>query len=118
VLQSFRFDRGILRRYLRLGTPSGLDNFMNTATFNLFLLMFQSYGVVQGASMAIVFNWDMLSFIPMIAQYFVIKVYGFGPITSWWVFVTMLISLALIYLWRLLGGAWRQPERLVRVMQE
>lgn len=39
---------------------------MNTATFNLFLLMFQSYGIVQGASMAIVFNRDMLSFIPMI----------------------------------------------------
>ena len=66
VSQSFQFDRGIMRRYLRLGLPSGLENFMNTATFNLFLLMFQSYGVVQGAAMAIVFNWDMLSFIPMI----------------------------------------------------
>ena len=39
---------------------------MNTATFNVFLLMFQSYGVTQGAAMAIVFNWDMLSFVPMI----------------------------------------------------
>jgi hypothetical protein len=36
------------------------------AAFNLFLLMFQSYGVAQGASAAIVFNWDMLSFVPMI----------------------------------------------------
>ena len=43
-----------------------VESFMNTATLNLFLLMFQSYGVVQGAAMAIVFNWDMLSFIPMI----------------------------------------------------
>lgn len=233
VARSLQFDRGIMRRYLRLGTPSGLESFMNTATFNLFLLLFQSYGVVQGAAMAIVFNWDMLSFIPMIglnigvmsligrfvgagdmrranqviasgfmvalayssllailfllyreslvglfdtgeehfgqiqelasmmmiglvtymiadatilisgaalrgagdtrwimvtsvsvhwlmliAQYFVIVVYKLGPMVSWWVFVAMLISLALIYLGRLLGGTWRHPERLAKVMSE
>ena len=28
--------------------------------------MFQSYGVAEGASAAIVFNWDILSFVPMI----------------------------------------------------
>lgn len=233
VYKSLRFDRGITRRYLRLGTPSGVENFMNVASFNLFLLMFQSYGVVQGAAMAIVFNWDMLSFIPMIglnigvmsligrfvgagdmaranqvissgfilafgyagilavlfltfrmelvdvfrtpgedfesirllagqmmiglatymladatilisggalrgagdtrwimitsisvhwlmllAQYFVIVVYGFGPLASWWVFVVMLISLALLYLRRLLGPRWRHPDRLASVMVE
>ena len=233
VARSLRFDRGITRRYLRLGTPSGLENFMNTATFNLFLLMFQSYGVVQGAAMAIVFNWDMLSFIPMIglnigvmsligrfvgasdmaranqvissgfilafsysgvlvilflafrmelvdvfrtpdaefeairvlagqmmiglvtymmadatilisggalrgagdtrwimvtsisvhwamlvAQYFVIVVYGFGPLASWWVFVVMLLTLALLYLRRLLGDRWRRPEILAKGMAE
>ena len=233
VAGSLRFDRGIIRRYLRLGTPSGLENFMNTATFNLFLLMFQSYGVVQGAAMAIVFNWDMLSFIPMIGlnigvmsligrfvgaadmaranqvissgfilafgysgvlvllflvfrmelvdvfrtpdasfeairilagqmmiglttymladatilisggalrgagdtrwimvtsisvhwamlvvQYFVIVVFAWGPLASWWVFVVMLLTLALLYLRRLLGDRWRRPERLASVMVE
>ncbi len=153
VMASFHIDKAILRRYLRLGTPSGLESFMNTATFNLFLLMFQSYGIVQGASMAIVFNWDMLSFVPMIglnigvmsligrfvgagdtrwlmttsisihmlmlvAQYFIIMVYDFGPLVSWWCFVAMLISLAIIYLRRLMGGVWRRPERLARVMAE
>ncbi len=233
VPESLRLDRGIMRRYLRLGMPSGLETFMNISSFNLFLLLFQSYGVVQGAAMAIVFNWDMLSFIPMIglnigvmtligrfvgagnmeranqvissgfivalgyagilailfllfreslvgvfdtgednfvaiaelashmmiglttymladatiliaggalrgagdtrwimitstsvhwlmllAQYCVIVVYGFGPLVSWWVFVCMLIVLALLYLGRLLGGTWRHPERLARVMSE
>ncbi len=66
VMASFRYDRGILRRFLRLGTPSGVEQFLNVAAFNLFLLMFQSYGVVQGASAAIVFNWDILSFVPML----------------------------------------------------
>ena len=233
VAESLRLDRAIMRRYFRLGMPSGLEAFMNISSFNLFLLLFQSYGVVQGAAMAIVFNWDMVSFIPMmglnigvmsligrfvgagnmeranqvissgfiaalgysgllailflvfrealvgvfetpdgnfpairelasqmmiglttymladatiliaggalrgagdtrwlmvtsisvhwlmlLAQYVVIVVYGFGPLVSWWVFVFMLILLALLYLGRLFGGTWRQPERLARIMSE
>lgn len=233
VAKSWRLDRPIMRRYLRLGMPSGLETFMNFSSFNLFLLLFQTYGVVQGAAIAIVFNWDMLSFIPMIglnigvmtligrfvgagnmaranqvissgfiaalsysgvlavvflvfrtslvgvfetpgedfaaiselasdmmiglvtymladatvliaggalrgagdtrwimitsvsvhflmllAQYFVIVVYEYGPRVSWWVFVVTLISLAVIYLWRLFGSTWREPARLAQVMRE
>ncbi len=66
VLRSFRLDVKILRRFWRLGFPSGLELFLNVAAFNLFLLMFQSYGVDEGAAAAIVFNWDILSFVPMI----------------------------------------------------
>ncbi|MBT8095685.1 MAG: MATE family efflux transporter [Woeseia sp.] len=66
VMNSFVVDTRILRRFWRLGFPSGLELFLNVAAFNLFLLMFQSYGITEGASAAIVFNWDILSFIPMI----------------------------------------------------
>ncbi len=66
VQRSFSLDTKILRRFWRLGFPSGLELFLNVAAFNLFLLMFQSYGVAEGAAAAIVFNWDILSFIPMI----------------------------------------------------
>jgi MATE family multidrug resistance protein len=66
VLRSFSLDVKILRRFWRLGFPSGLELFLNVAAFNLFLLMFQSYGIAEGAAAAIVFNWDILSFIPMI----------------------------------------------------
>ena len=66
VHQSFSLDLRILRRFWRLGAPGGLEMFLNVAAFNLFLLMFQSYGVTEGASAAIVFNWDILSFVPMI----------------------------------------------------
>jgi MATE family multidrug resistance protein len=66
VMRSFRLDPKIMRRFWRLGFPSGLELFLNVAAFNLFLLMFQSYGVAEGAAAAIVFNWDILSFIPMI----------------------------------------------------
>jgi MATE family multidrug resistance protein len=233
VRESLRIDWGILRRYARLGFPSGFEMFMNIATFNLFILMFQAYGVAAGAAAAIVFNWDMVSFVPMIglniavisligryvgardmskanaviaagfklalsyaaclgllfivlrqpmigifassgadfseirrlggfmmvglacyvladaalliaggvlrgagdtrwlmitsislhwamvvAQYYVILVLQLSAETSWRIFVASILLLALIYLWRLYGGVWRQPERLDRVMQE
>ena len=66
VLESFSFEPGIMRRYVRLGFPSGFEVFIGAGTFNLFLLMFQAYGVAEGAAMAIVFNWDMLSFVPLV----------------------------------------------------
>ena len=233
VMESFRLDWAILRRFLRLGFPSGLELFLNMAAFNLFLLMFQSYGVVQGASAAIVFNWDLLSFVPMIginigvisligrfvgandmerteevmsagfiigifyslalaviyitfrfplveifapptgdfseirelsafmmiglssyvmadaliivsggvlrgagdtrwlmyasvglhwamlvAQYYVILVWGYGTRVSWLTFCAMIFVIAVVYLWRLKSGVWREPERLKKVMAE
>jgi MATE family multidrug resistance protein len=66
IPQSLVLDKAILRRYLRLGVPSGVEMFLNVAAFNLFLLMYQSYGVIEAASAAIVFNWDIVSFVPMI----------------------------------------------------
>ena len=68
VADSFVIDKAIIQRYLRLGLPSGIEMFLNVAAFNLFLLMFQSYGVAQGASAAVVFNWDMVSFIPLMGM--------------------------------------------------
>jgi len=58
-------------------------------------------------------HWLML-----LIQYCVIVVYGLDPRVSWWVFVAMLNTLALLYLGRLFGGTWRHPERLARVMSE
>lgn len=66
VGESLVFDSGILRRYLRLGFPSGLELFLNVAAFNLFLLMFHSYGLAEAAAATIVFNWDILSFVPLL----------------------------------------------------
>ncbi len=233
VMASFELDRRILRRFWRLGFPSGLELFLNVAAFNLFLLMFQSYGVAEGAAAAIVFNWDILSFVPMIglsvgvisligrfvgardmaraneviaaafivalaysavlavlyisfryplvevfappsgdfsairelsafmmiglstyvmadavilvsggvlrgagdtrwlmaasvslhwamlvAQYFIIRVFGFSPRVSWAVFCLLVLAIAVVYSLRLRGGRWRDPEVLERVMAE
>ena len=66
IATSLVFDWGITKRYLRLGFPSGLEMFLNVAAFNLFLLMFQSYGIPEAASATIIFNWDILSFVPLL----------------------------------------------------
>ena len=233
VSRSFSLDIGILRRYWRLGFPSGLELFLNVAAFNLFLLMFQSYGITEGAAAAIVFNWDILSFVPMIglnvgvisligrfvgardmaqatevmaaafvvalaysallaflyisfryplvevfappsgdfaairelsafmmiglssyvmadavilvsggvlrgagdtrwlmvasvslhwamlvAQFFIIRVFGFSPRVSWIAFVVLVLAIALVYALRLQNGRWRDPDVLERVMAE
>lgn len=233
VSESLVLKPGIMRRYLRLGLPSALEMLVAMGTFNVFLLLFQSYGVAAGAAMAIVFNWDMLSFVPimglniaimsltgrsvgagdisranavisaglfisvsyagamallfitmrealltifatpgadfsevlaigkqmmlglatyaiadalilvstgvlrgagdtrwlmltsitvhlltLMVQLTVILWLQLPAIASWWVFVAMLISKAVIYLTRVFGGRWRQPERLARVMAE
>jgi MATE family multidrug resistance protein len=231
VSKSWVIDRVLLSRYFRYGFPSGLEAFMNVVTFNVFLLMFQTYGLNEGAAMAIVFNWDLLSFISMVGlhiavmslsgryvgagevdnlnklivsafgialgvtltvavifwsqaeflvdifdtgepgfaeiralaiammlglacyvmadglnlaasgvlrgagdtrwlmfvsvgihwlmlgiQIAVIKVYKLDPMVSWWVFVTMLVCLAVAYIARLKFGPWRDPERLARLV--
>jgi MATE family, multidrug efflux pump len=66
VMDSFKLDKLIMRRYIKLGLPSGLEMFLNVAAFNLFLLMFQSYGIAEAAAATIVFNWDILAFVPML----------------------------------------------------
>ena len=66
IAHSLVFDRGITRRYIRLGFPSGMEMFLNVAAFNLFILMFQSYGIAEAAAATIVFNWDILSFVPLL----------------------------------------------------
>lgn len=233
VGHSLTLEPGILRRYLRLGIPSGVELFLNVATFNLFLLMFQSYGVTEGAAVAIVFNWDILSYVPLIgvnigvmsligrsvgardmtqasqvisagfmlaipyaglmgaifillrsplvdvfappagdfddirilaefmmigmasytlvdavilvsggvlrgagdtrwvmfastslhwcmlvAEFLIIKVYELGPRIAWLAFVAMLFAIAIVFVLRLAGGRWRDPERLRLVMAE
>jgi hypothetical protein len=49
-------------------------------------------------------------------QIAVIKIYKLSPMVSWWVFVTMLVCLAVAYIARLKFGPWRDPERLARIV--
>ncbi len=66
VFQALRFDKAIMTLLLRLGYPAGLELFLNLLAFTNIVLAFHSYGLEVGAAATIAFNWDMVSFIPLV----------------------------------------------------
>ena len=66
-------------------------------------------GVLRGAGdtrwlmvASVSLHWAML-----VAQFFIIQVFGFSPKLSWLALVAMILAIALVYAWRLKGGRWR-----------
>jgi len=66
VLGALRFDGELMRKLWRFGSPSGAEFLLNMLAFTLVVLSFHSYGVSVAAAVTIAFNWDMVSFIPLI----------------------------------------------------
>jgi len=66
VGSSLRLDWAIMARLLRYGTPAGLEMFLNLLAFNFIILIFHSHGLVTATAITIVFNWDMVSFVPLL----------------------------------------------------
>lgn len=64
--KSFRFDRPVMSKLLRYGSPSGVEMFLNLLAFNLVILIFHSHSLVTATAVTIVFNWDMVSFVPLL----------------------------------------------------
>ncbi|TDR47492.1 MATE family multidrug resistance protein [Tahibacter aquaticus] len=63
---SLRFDAAIAGPYLALGSSAGFERFLSISAFNLFLLLFQSYGVAESTAAAIVLGWDSVLRVPML----------------------------------------------------
>lgn len=66
VIAAFRYDGAVMKKLLRYGYPAGLEFFLNLLAFNIIILMFFSRGASTAAAITIVFNWDMVSFVPLI----------------------------------------------------
>ncbi len=64
--RSLHFDAVVMKKLLRFGYPSGLEFFLNLLAFDLTVLFFHSYGTEVAAAVTIAFNWDLVSFIPLI----------------------------------------------------
>lgn len=66
IRQSFCFDKETMGKLLRFGYPAGAEMFFNILAFNIMVMIFYSCGPVAATAATIVFNWDMVSFIPLI----------------------------------------------------
>lgn len=66
LASSLRFDGAVMAKLLRFGSPGGLELFLNLLAFNIMILTFHSQGRAAATAVTIVFNWDMVSFIPLI----------------------------------------------------
>ncbi|MBN1500616.1 MAG: MATE family efflux transporter [Spirochaetes bacterium] len=64
--RSLKFNSEVMKKLLRFGTPGGIEFFLTLFAFDLLVLLLQSYGADTAASVTIAFNWDMVSFLPLV----------------------------------------------------
>jgi len=66
VMKSFHFDWKIMKKLLHFGYPAGLEMLLNFIAFFFMIFMFQSRGESEATATTIMFNWDLVSFIPLL----------------------------------------------------
>jgi MATE family multidrug resistance protein len=66
VTAALRFDGAVMKKLLRFGSPAGVELFLNLLAFTLMILLFHSHSLATATAVTIVFNWDMVSFVPLI----------------------------------------------------
>ncbi len=66
VGRSLRFDREAMATLLRFGYPAGVEMFLNLMAFNAMIIAFHAHGPATATAVTIMFNWDMVSFVPLI----------------------------------------------------
>ena len=66
VLRSLRLDREAMGKLLWFGYPAGVEMFLNVLAFTGMILAFHAHGPVTATATTIMFNWDMVSCVPLI----------------------------------------------------
>ncbi len=63
---SLAFDRMVMGKMLLYGYPGGMEFFLNLVSFTGMVMIFHSRGLVTAAAITILFNWDLVSFLPLV----------------------------------------------------
>jgi MATE family multidrug resistance protein len=66
VGNSLKFDSDVMARLLRFGYPAGVEMFLNLLAFSAMILTFHAHSLATATAVTIMFNWDMVSFLPLI----------------------------------------------------
>jgi len=62
---AFAFNWPLTRELLKKGIPSGVEMFLNMAAFQSLILMFHALGPVSATASSIMFNWDLVAYVPL-----------------------------------------------------
>ncbi|MFW5850916.1 MAG: MATE family efflux transporter [Bacteroidota bacterium] len=65
VHKAFRFHAQITKTLFRYGSPAGIEFFGNLVAFSVLVSIFHSYNEVTATAASIMFNWDMVTFVPL-----------------------------------------------------
>jgi multidrug resistance protein, MATE family len=63
---TLRFNGAIMKKLLRFGYPAGLEMFLNFFAFSAMTQIFQSLGAGVATATTIMFNWDLMAYIPLL----------------------------------------------------
>ncbi len=66
VRNSFSFNSAVMMKLLRFGYPAGVEFALNILAFSGIVFLFHAQGAVTATALTIVFNWDMVTFVPLI----------------------------------------------------
>jgi len=66
VMNSFRFNWPIMKKLIHFGYPAGLEMFLNFLAFSIMVSLFHARGDIEATATTIMFNWDLVSFIPLL----------------------------------------------------
>lgn len=66
VMESFHIDWKIMKKLIHFGYPAGLEFLLNFLAFFLMTAMYQSRGASEATATTIMFNWDLVSYIPLL----------------------------------------------------
>ena len=62
---AFAFSWPLTRELLQKGIPSGVEMFLNMSAFQMLILMFHALGPEAATASSIMFNWDMVAYVPL-----------------------------------------------------
>ncbi|HSA31826.1 MAG TPA: MATE family efflux transporter [Candidatus Omnitrophota bacterium] len=66
IKNSFVLDRQVMKKLLRFGYPTGVEMFFSVLAFDVLVMAFHSRGAATATAATIMFNWDLVTFIPLL----------------------------------------------------
>lgn len=122
IVGSLRFDAPVMKKLLQFGSPTGVEMFLNLLAFNLLIMAFHTAGSISATAATIVFNWDMVSFVPLLGVQIGVtslvgRYMGAEDIQSAQTAVNSGLKLGLTYSALVLAGFALFPEVLVDVFR-